>query len=278
VTISEKTIKVEGSPVHYFEGGADNGRALLLLSGGIGDARTNWSAVMPVLSESFHVFAPDLPGFGSSTALPEMSLERLIHWLRALLDALHQTDAVLVGSFLGGTLARLFAAAEPQYVPAIILVNGGTIPRVPALLQPLVGMPLIGGLITQAFGNMPPLHLVIQVKTALSEDLLTAQRANATASSMLMRSFLLSPAPEKQTPLVPTLLLWGMNDPVVTPAHAARLQSEIPGAQFSPIADCGHMPQLEATDPFLFQVTTFLDRITRPVAPVLPGVGLLNAN
>jgi 2-hydroxymuconate-semialdehyde hydrolase len=276
--ISEKTISVEGSPVHYWEGGEANGRALLLLSGGIGDAQANWNAVLPILSESFHVFAPDLPGFASSAALPQMSLERLVHWVKALLDALHQTDAVLIGSFIGGTLARLFAAAEPQYVPAIILVNGGALPRVPKPLQSLVNAPLVGGLIVRMFGNMPAPHTVVKMKSALSDELQAAQRANAAASSALMRALLLSPAPEKQTPPVPTLLLWGMNDPVMTPAHAARLQKEIPGASFIPLADCGHLPALEAADAFLFQTSAFLDHLTRPVTPVLPGVRMLNAD
>jgi pimeloyl-ACP methyl ester carboxylesterase len=205
-----------------------------------------------------------------------MSIERLIHWVRALLDALDQTDVVLVGSFLGGMLARLFAAAEPQYVPAIILINGGTIPRIPALLQPLAGLPVIGEFTFRMFGRIQPLNRLIYVKDALSEDLNSAWHANASGFAQLMRAALFTAVPEKQTPLVPTLLLWGMNDPVMTPAHAARLQAEIPGAQFSPIADCGHMPQLEATDALLFQVTAFLDRLTRPVTPVLPGVGMLH--
>ena len=64
MTISENVIDVGGLPVHYWEGGAENGRALLLLHGGIGDAWANWSKVMPALAEDYHVFAPDLPGFG----------------------------------------------------------------------------------------------------------------------------------------------------------------------------------------------------------------------
>ena len=45
---------------------------------------------------------------------------------------------MIVGKFLGALLARLFAAAEPTYVPAMILVNGGTIPKLPPLLPKLV--------------------------------------------------------------------------------------------------------------------------------------------
>src|SRR5258708_489187 len=121
MTISEKMIDVEGSPVHYFESGAGNGRTLILLSGGIGDARTDWSSVIEPLAEEYHVFAPDLPGFSGSAALPEMSFDGLLHWLKALLDAFQQSEAVLVGHSLGAPLARLFASAEPAYVPAPIL-------------------------------------------------------------------------------------------------------------------------------------------------------------
>src|SRR3954454_2968939 len=128
MTISEKMIDVEGSPVHYYESGACNGRTLLLLSGGFGDAWSNWSAVIEPLAEEYHVFAPDLPGFSGSATLPEMSLDALLHWLKALLDSFGQSEAVIVSHSIGAILARLFASSEPEYVPALILSNGGTFP------------------------------------------------------------------------------------------------------------------------------------------------------
>src|SRR5664279_2717321 len=167
-------LDVEGLPVHYFEAGEGQGRALLLLPGGIGDARANWQEVLPPLAEVFHVFAPDLPGFDGSATLPDMSLEALLHWLRALLDALELPDAVIVGSCSGGLLARLFAAAEPQYVPALILVNGGIIPRFPAFVPSLIRLPLVGGTLLRLFGRVvcsnSTLNRMIHVRRTLAVD------------------------------------------------------------------------------------------------------------
>ncbi len=282
MAITERSIEVDGLPVHYFEGGEGNGRALLLLSGGIGDAASLWRDVLPPLSDNFHVFAPDLPGFGGSAPLPDLRIESLVRWLYGLLDALEQTDVVIVGHFVGALLARLFAAAEPQYVPALILVNGGTLPQFPAFLPSLIGLPLIGDVVLQLFGSVTcsqkSLDRMVYVKEAVGEDFLTTWRSSASGFNGLMRALVRSSYPEQRTPPVPTLLLWGANDPVMPLADAERLSKDIPGARLTPVAECGSLPPLEAGDTFVFQVTAFLDQLSRAVMPNLPGVGLLHPN
>jgi pimeloyl-ACP methyl ester carboxylesterase len=66
-------IAVEGRPCRYWVAGPDNGRPLLLLHGGLGDAALHWGRALPDLARDFHVLAPDLPGFGASAPLPEPS-------------------------------------------------------------------------------------------------------------------------------------------------------------------------------------------------------------
>jgi pimeloyl-ACP methyl ester carboxylesterase len=279
MTINEKMIDVEGSPVHYFESGETNGRTLILLSGGIGDAWTDWSNVIEPLSEDYHVFAPDLPGFSGSAALPEMSIDALLHWLKALLDALEQSDAVIVGHAISALLARLFASSTPEYVPALILTNGGTFPNVPAIMPRLMSLPLLGNLAFEIFGRMmcgrKTLDHLIYVKDTLTDDLAKVWHANAPGFAGLMRALLLYPYPKNQTPRVPTLLLWGANDSMMSMEQGERLQREIPGAQLVPIAECGNLPSVEASDVFVFQVRTFLDQLSRPTLPILHGVRLL---
>src|SRR5450432_389581 len=181
--IDEKVIEVQGLPVRYLEGGTENGRALLLLHGGIGDAWANWHEVLPALANEFHVFAPDLPGFGGSAALPQMSMDHLVEWMRGLLDALEQTDVVIVGNFIGALVARLFASAAPSYVPAIILVNGGTIPHIPAFIPRLVRLPLVGELILDIFGRITCSHKMIAhmvyVQSVLTDGLLESWHQSA---------------------------------------------------------------------------------------------------
>ena len=279
MTVSVKTIEVEGLPVHFLEGGERNPRALVLLAGGIGDAQANWQAVLPPLALDYHVFAPDLPGFSGSAPLPSLTTASLIHWLRALLDALGQREAVLVGSFFGALLARLFAAAEPQAVPALVLINGGTIPRLPRGVAALARLPLVGAPFFHAFGRVAsaqnsPKGMVYQ-REAITGDFIAAWHANRSAFIDLIHAFLLTPMPAAHLPPVPTLILWGVEDKLVTLTSVERLKAEITGAKLEMIADCGNLPQVEACDVVAFQVAAFLDHLSRPT---LPGVGLLRSN
>jgi pimeloyl-ACP methyl ester carboxylesterase len=279
MTISEKMIDVEGSPVHYYESGAYNGRTLLLLSGGIGDAWSNWSNVIEPLAEEYHVLAPDLPGFSGSAALPDMRFDALLHWLKALLDAFGQSEAVIVSHSMSALLARLFASASPEYVPALIMSNGGTFPNVPSWLPRLMKLPLVGNLTFEIFGRMTcgqkTLDHLVYNPDAPKDDLLKAWHNNTHGFSQLIRALLMYPAPKNRTPLVPTLLLWGANDSMMTMAHGEQLKREIPGAQLVPIAECGHVPSVETSDVFAFQVRAFLDQLSRPTIPTHQGVGML---
>ncbi|MCC6802342.1 MAG: alpha/beta hydrolase [Anaerolineae bacterium] len=282
MTITDKTIQVEGLPVRYLDGGAGNGRAVLLLHGGVGAARANWSEVLPALEEQFHVIAPDLPGVGGSAALPEMSIEKLVGWLRALLDAFEQSEAVVLGAGAGALLARLFAAAEPQYVPAIILVNGGTLPQFTGLLPALANLPLVGNVARQLherslYQSQNP-DRMIHVKEVITDDLRAAWRESVPGSAALSRALFDYDYPDKHTPPVPTLLLWGADDPLAPLADGERLKGEIPGAVLSPVADCGHMPQIEASDAFAFQVASFLDGLTRARQTNMPGARMLRSD
>lgn len=279
---SAKTIDVAGLPVSYLEDGAANPRALVLLAGGIGDAAANWETVLPALALDYHVYAPDLPGFGGSAPLAEMTAAGLIEWLRGLLDALDLSDAVLVGSFWGALLARLFAAAAPQYVPALVLINGGTIPQLPRGVAALTRLPLVGGPLFQMVGRLVSAqgtpHDMVYHREVIKDEFLAAWQANQAGFIGLIHAFLLKPLPTDPVPPVPTLILWGAEDKLVTLTSVWHLQAELGGAQLEMIADCGNLPQVEADDVVAFQITAFLDRLSRPLYAALPGVGLLHLN
>jgi pimeloyl-ACP methyl ester carboxylesterase len=44
----------------------------------------------------------------------------------------------------------------------------------------------------------------------------------------------------------PTLLLWGVHDQFAAAADGLRMAGLIPNARYVEIADCGHLPSLEA--------------------------------
>lgn len=279
VDIQEKTLTVEGLPVSYLEAGEENGRAILLLHGEIGDAKLHWQEVIPGLAETYHVLAPNLPGYNGSAPLPQMSMSALVEWLRAFLTALGLEQAVVAGSSASGLPARLFAAAYPQFTPAIILINGGAVPRTPPVPPLLARLPGISQLLFSLFArssvSRSSLEAMFFDKSLLTDDFVRQAQTSAPAFARLMRGMLIYPIPQARTPQVPTLLLWGSDDAMAPIDDAEALKKEIPGAKLSAVADCGHLPQIETTDVFVYQVNYFLGRLSRPPSANLPGVGML---
>ncbi len=279
MAISEKSAQINGLNVHYWEAGEDNPRTLLLIHGGIGDARLHWQPSIEALAEGFHVLAPDLPGFGKSDVLPKMQTDAMLQWIKNLLDNRDIDQAVVIGNSLGALLVRLFAASNPQYVPAVILVNGGGVPDLPPVFRLLERIPGVSQAIFYLFGRTATspntLNDMIHAKEWLTGAFVDQAKNAASGYARLMRMIVSSPMPKAQSPLVPTLILWGADDRVATLKDGEAIKASIPGATLTEIADCGHMPQLETMDVFVWQVNTFLEKLSRPTQPNRPGAGIL---
>jgi pimeloyl-ACP methyl ester carboxylesterase len=58
---------------------------------------------------------------------------------------------------------------------------------------------------------------------------------------------------------VPTLLLWGESDGVVTPDYGRTYSGLIPGSRFELIERAGHHPEIEQPETFVERVSRFLE-------------------
>jgi pimeloyl-ACP methyl ester carboxylesterase len=86
------------------------------------------AAIAPVLTDAgFHVLALDGPGFGNSPLLPaeRYGLMSLVAILQDLIDVLELDRPVVMGHSWGGAVAVRYAAAYPQDVRAVVLLDSG---------------------------------------------------------------------------------------------------------------------------------------------------------
>jgi pimeloyl-ACP methyl ester carboxylesterase len=98
---------------------------MLALHGWLDNAGS-FSAIAPLLAKDHYVVAIDLRGHGRSSHLPPGVWYHYVDYfddLRATLDRFGWGRATLLGHSLGGTLASLFAAAYPERVEALLLVE-----------------------------------------------------------------------------------------------------------------------------------------------------------
>ena len=234
----------------------------LLLVHGIGDSSATWAPVLPALARRHLVIAPDLPGHGLSDPVDGGSAADHASALVHLLDLLDVRRAHVLGHSLGAMIAGDLAARHPERVDRLVLVGGTRATRTPAvramglpgatavlqLLQHPLRLPAGAlALLVRALGAVDDLAGLLRV---LDEQ--PDVPAAVTALRALIGGALPAPAD------VPTLLLWGDRDALVSLAHGRRAQSALPGSTLTVLPGAGHFPYRTDPQGFAAALTAFL--------------------
>lgn len=90
------------------------------------DNAASFSTLAPLLARHFHVVAIDLPGHGRSDHRPPGGWYHYVEYLadlQAVVAALGWSRYSLLGHSLGGATASIFAAAQPEPVDKLLLIE-----------------------------------------------------------------------------------------------------------------------------------------------------------
>lgn len=118
--VTDRRLEAAGIPTAVLEGG--QGPPIVLLHGQ-GEFGATWERVIPELVRTHRVLVPDLPGHGASGLNGKLDRARVLGWLGHLIDQTCSEPPVLMGHLLGGAIALRFAAAHPDRVQRLLLVD-----------------------------------------------------------------------------------------------------------------------------------------------------------
>jgi len=257
---------------------------LLVLLHGIAGTSATWDEVIPFLSRSHTVVAPDLLGHGDSGKPPgDYSLGAYANAVRDLLEALDLERGTLVGHSLGGGVALQFAYQFPERCERLVLVSSGGLGReVHALLRAAA---LPGAEIVLPWLCVIGRHSVGRVVHALAGFGL---RASADLEET-WRGFVSLEDPEARRAFLhtvrgiidlggqrvsasdrlylaadlPTLILWGEEDPLIPVRHGMETHERIAGSRLEVFPGAGHFPHLDEPERFAETLLDFV-RATKP--------------
>jgi pimeloyl-ACP methyl ester carboxylesterase len=121
-----REVRVDGLDVFYREAG-DPGNPVLLLLHGFPASSFMFRRLIDLLSDRFHVIAPDYPGFGHSAA-PAPSdftytFDRLTDVVEGFTDALGLTRYGLYLQDFGGPVGLRLAVRHPERVSFLVIQN-----------------------------------------------------------------------------------------------------------------------------------------------------------
>jgi 2-hydroxy-6-oxo-octa-2,4-dienoate hydrolase len=247
---------------NFHEAGAGTPVILLHGSGPGVSAWTNWRRVMPELADAFHVYAPDMAGFGYTERRSDLTYDIKL-WVKHLIgfmDALGIEKAHLVGNSFGGSLALAAALRHPDRFDRLVLMGTpcGKFAMTPGLRAGWHYQPTLD--------NMRAVMALFPFDPAFITDALVQERYETSlipGAQEGLRKLLAEPSPEGETILsgMPeamvaglqhrTLILHGREDKVVPPELGLRLAQSIPQAELHLFGQCGHWVQAERFDAFL---------------------------
>jgi non-heme chloroperoxidase len=237
-----------GLRLHYAEQGDPRGEAIVFLHG-YSDSWFSFSRVLPLLSPEYHAFALTQRGHGDSDK-PQCCYtpEDFAADVDAFMEALGIEEATLVGASTGALFAQRVALSYPRRVSRLVLVGAqtpaneanevvlGLQEEVRALEDPVPPE------FVRAFQEGTIHQPVPQefLDTVVSESL----KLPARVWRDYLEGAVLSIDHDYVLPLreidVPTLMLWGEQDPLFPREEQERLAAAIPGATLKVYPETGH--------------------------------------
>jgi non-heme chloroperoxidase len=266
-----RTPLTTGSTLHYAEQGDRSGEPIIFLHG-YSDSWFSFSRVLPLLSSEYHAFALTQRGHGDSDK-PQCCYtpEDFAADVDAFMDAVGIEEATVVGASTGALFAQRVVLSYPHRVSRLVLVGAqtpaneaneavmGLREEVRALEDPVPPE------FVRAFQESTIHQPVPQefLDTVVSESL----KLPARVWRDYLEGAVLSIDPDYVLALheidVPTLILWGEQDPLFPREEQERLAAAIPGATLRVYPETGHAVHWDRPEWVIRDLEEFM-KDTRP--------------
>jgi pimeloyl-ACP methyl ester carboxylesterase len=254
---SEEMLNVRGGSLLMRRAGT--GPTVLFLHGANGVP--GWLPFFDRLSDRFELLVPDHPSFGSSPTPPWLDdMADLAYFYLDLFGELKLKDIHIVGHSMGGWLAQEIAIRSQARIKSIMLIAS-------------VGIRIKGNPVANLFIMTPeqitravyadPKIIASELARMPTPEEIARITVNRTASARLAWSpRFFNPKLSKwlHRITVPTQIIWGAQDGVVSAAYAQEFKRLIPHASVTVFPDAGHAPFAERLDDTVQTVADFVMR------------------
>jgi pimeloyl-ACP methyl ester carboxylesterase len=279
-TIRHRYRTSAGVELFYREAGDPHAKPIVLLSGHPSGVHA-YNGLIERLATSWHVIAPDYPGYGFSATPADApwTFDWLAEVTNALLEDLGLDRYALYMFDFGAPVGFRIAEAHPERIAAIVTQNGnayvdGFGPGVAALAawwnDRAAGQAAVDGFLSLAgtrlqweAGARDPASIDPAMWTL--DQALLDQPGRKAAAEALLWDYQHNPGryPGWQKYLrdtkPPLLAIWGKNDPFFIPPGAEAYQRDVPEAEVV-LLDTGHFALVEEVDTIAAHVDRLLQR------------------
>ena len=215
---------------------------------------------LDLLGHHAEIIAPSSPGFGNTRRPPDFdTIYDLVHLYLAFIDELPYDEIALMGLSFGGWLAAEVAVARPHRLAKLVLVDPVGIKIGDRETRDILDVFNVNPAEVRRCSWHDPGHAPDY--DAMSDDELVIHARNWESLCLYAwHPYMYNPQLKQWLGriAVPTLMLWGDSDRVVTPDYGRAYGALIPGARFELINEAGHHPEIEQPELVVERVAAFL--------------------
>jgi pimeloyl-ACP methyl ester carboxylesterase len=234
------------------------GTPLLLLHGM--DTVSPRARFLDLLGRHAEIIAPSSPGFGNTKRPADFdTIYDLVHLYLAVIDELPYEKIALLGLSFGGWLAVEVAVACSHRLSKLVLVDPVGTKLGDRESRDILDVFNVNPAEVKRCSWHDPANAPDYDR--MSDDELVVHARNWDALCLYAwHPYMYNPQLKHWLGRikVPTLLLWGGSDRVVTPEYGRAYAGLIPGARFELIEAAGHHPEIEQPERFADLVANFL--------------------
>lgn len=261
--MNEKYSSIDGNKIRYLESG--NGKETIVLVHGLGASAERWEFVIPQFSKEYRVIVPDLIGFGySDKPLVDYTTEFFTDFLSSFLEKMKIKRTNIIGSSLGGQITAEFTSKNQEIVENLILVSPSGVMK---HSTPALDAYVMAALYPDSEGAKNAFQMMAgprqEVNPRIIEDFV--ERMKLPNAKMAFMSTLLGlknaeVITKKLSKIkIPSLIIWGEDDPVIPIKYADDFVSSIQDCRFYMMDNCGHTPYVDDPERFTKLVLDFLE-------------------
>jgi pimeloyl-ACP methyl ester carboxylesterase len=268
-------VPLEGMQVHVRDEGPRSDSIPVVLLHGTSASLHTWDGWANALRGDHRVIRFDLPGFGLTgpSQSNDYSIEAYVRFTLHLLDTLGVRRFSVAGNSLGGEIAWHLAAAVPQRVSLLVLVDAAGYPlsstsvpigfrmaRTPSLswvMTRILPRAIVRSSVRNVYGDPS------RVTDALVDRYYDLALRTGNRASLPLRFAQSRPGADTsilRELRLPTLVLWGERDRLISPDDAARYGRDISGSRVIVYSGLGHVPQEEDPKRTAADVRVFLSQ------------------
>jgi pimeloyl-ACP methyl ester carboxylesterase len=260
--VKSEYVEAGGYRLHYFEAfpGNGGGGTPLVLVHGLGARGEDWAAMIPALAaRGFHVYVPDLLGYGRSPK-PDVdySISLQEQTVAEFMRAMHVPRADVGGWSMGGWVVMKLALDHPEMVDRLVIYDSAGV-YFPATWEPelftpadVVGVKKLMALLSPKPRPLPNFASEAALRKLERNAWVIRRSMTAMTSGRDLLDFRLQGITQ------PMLIVWGAQDDLIPLSAGEAIHKRVPQSVLNIVEGCGHLAPAECAGPVVDGTVEFL--------------------